>query len=635
MRLLNVTTLEVQEFYGANTPQYAILSHTWGNEEITLPEIEAISKRLREQQKQSMALHKAGYAKILSVCKQAARDGLQYVWVDTCCIDKTSGPEISEAINSMFAWYQQAMVCYVYMEDVLYQDYKQGYRTWEHDFVRSRWFTRGWTLQELLAPERLVFFSREWERLGTKSELSKLLEKTTKIDEQVLLDPRFLSRTCISQRMSWAANRKTTRPEDTAYSLMGIFSVNMPPLYGEGAENAFVRLQEAILNTSDDHTIFAWGLLKQDTSALAIHYDKLEELDYDEMIGMTGILAKSPSDFTGVGRVVPATSTLSEDAAYKMTNKGLKIKLKLVPTNFGHLTTQKFYLGVLNCQSSEEQPPSRLGMLLTETETPNVLFRTRTRMYSWVSGAAVAAATARTVYICQNSPARLPKADRAEEVVWIKARDLASPGYEIIDIQAKRARWNREFSTLRIAGIADKVFYQLAVITFFNKHTKRGFSIRVLDSGNASPCFVDLSQSKAFGEGRVDLDEKALIAEAKRMWRNPGKVTLAEPAARGNPVDRQTVVEDMANPELYGTEKQPGWHSRATDDGWEAAKDGQFSDHVTFTEVWEKEYQRTVEAKVARKGEVIVLDISSTLWQAATVEEMPEKVEKPFEGAGE
>ena len=183
---------------------------------------------------------KAGYEKIRHASMQAISDGYQYVWIDTCCIDKSSSAELSEAINSMFTWYQQASVCYAYVDDVQL-----------HDFDKSRWFTRGWTLQELLAPSNVIFFVAGWTRLGTKFSLAAQITKITGIDSEILHDQRLLRKRSVAQLMSWASRKETTRPEDTAYCLLGIFGVNMPLLYGEG-ENAFIRLQEELVKFADD-----------------------------------------------------------------------------------------------------------------------------------------------------------------------------------------------------------------------------------------------------------------------------------------------------------------------------------------------------------------------------------------------
>jgi hypothetical protein len=181
---------------------------------------------------------KAGYSKIRGCCKAAAADGFEYVWIDTCCIDKTSSSELSEAINSMYKWYQEAEVCYVYLADV-FPDISTS------SFAKSRWFTRGWTLQELIAPSSVIFFDAHWRDIGTKASLVKPIAEITGIHIDALSNGR-VSRFSVAQRMSWASRRETTREEDIAYCLLGIFSINMPLLYGEG-QKAFLRLQEEIM----------------------------------------------------------------------------------------------------------------------------------------------------------------------------------------------------------------------------------------------------------------------------------------------------------------------------------------------------------------------------------------------------
>ena len=240
MRLLefkNHGELSLTEFIGDNIPRYAILSHTWG------PDDEELSfKDLAEGAGKS----KAGYSKIRFCGEQAASDGLQYFWVDTCCIDKSSSAELSEAINSMFYWYRDAAKCYVYLFDVSTRGLGANNQfSWELAFRESRWFTRGWTLQELIAPASVEFFSVEGKRLGDKKSLEQQVHKITGIPSKALQGGP-LSYFTVSDRMSWAENRETKRKEDKAYSLMGIFGIYMPLLYGEGRENAFIRLREEI-----------------------------------------------------------------------------------------------------------------------------------------------------------------------------------------------------------------------------------------------------------------------------------------------------------------------------------------------------------------------------------------------------
>ncbi|KAK3994876.1 heterokaryon incompatibility protein-domain-containing protein, partial [Cladorrhinum sp. PSN332] len=259
MRLLNVKTHQLEDAIVTDTkfPPYSILSHTWGQEEVSFQDLTKGDELLQQL---------AGYTKILGCCAKSASEGFEHTWIDTCCIDKSSSAELSEAINSMFRWYSKAQVCYAYLSDVdgIGEDSpeKDG-----SSFRRSRWFTRGWTLQELLAPVEVVFLNRDWEEIGTKSSLASVIASFTRIDAGALKKPlcgsEAVSHHCagysIAQKMCWAAWRKTTREEDRAYSLMGLFGVNMPLLYGEGGEKAFARLQSQIMEQSSDDSIFAWS----------------------------------------------------------------------------------------------------------------------------------------------------------------------------------------------------------------------------------------------------------------------------------------------------------------------------------------------------------------------------------------
>ncbi|EHK17327.1 uncharacterized protein TRIVIDRAFT_227164 [Trichoderma virens Gv29-8] len=222
-------------------PPYAILSHTWGDkdDEVTFSNIAA-----------GKGSDKLGYCKIQFCAIQAASDGLSYFWIDTCCIDKSNSTELQREINSMFRLYKNAAKCYAYLSDVTVQKDDSQHDSssslsWESFFRKSRWFTRGWTLQELLAPAKVEFFSSEYARLGSKESLEKEIHEITQIPLDVLRG-RELSEISIDKRMSWSDGRFTTYPEDKAYSLLGIFSVYIPLIYGEGQDNAFKRLRRAI-----------------------------------------------------------------------------------------------------------------------------------------------------------------------------------------------------------------------------------------------------------------------------------------------------------------------------------------------------------------------------------------------------
>jgi hypothetical protein len=217
------------------TIPYAILSHTWGedDEEVNFGDLKDGSGKAKD-----------GYRKLFFCGEQAARDGLQYFWVDTCCIDKSNSTELSEAINSMFRWYRNATRCYVYLTDVLTND-RTGLspEPWEAPFRNSRWFTRGWTLQELIAPLSVEFFCPNGKRLGDKKSLEQQLYKITGIPVSALRSSSPLSSFSFDERVLWAQNRDTKRKEDLAYSLIGIFDISMPVIYGEGKENALRRLK--------------------------------------------------------------------------------------------------------------------------------------------------------------------------------------------------------------------------------------------------------------------------------------------------------------------------------------------------------------------------------------------------------
>jgi ankyrin repeat protein len=251
MRLLQLQDggFSLVQFVGSNIPPYAILSHTWGpsNEEVTYQDL--LSDTGEE---------KSGYRKLTFCGEQAAKDGLQYFWIDTCCIDKSSSAELSEAITSMFRWYHNSAKCYVYLSDVLANKRKADCDTfsctWELVFRTSKWFSRGWTLQELLAPPVVIFFSGEGKQLGDKASLEQQIHEITHIPISAL-GGAPLCEFDIEERMSWRGKRQTTREEDEAYSLLGIFNISMLPNYGEGKKSAFKRLRKEIRETLGDQNL--------------------------------------------------------------------------------------------------------------------------------------------------------------------------------------------------------------------------------------------------------------------------------------------------------------------------------------------------------------------------------------------
>lgn len=270
-------------------------------------------------------MKKPGFTKIQYCCEQAIQDQLDWAWVDTACINKESSAELSEAINSMFSWYAQAAICYAYLSDIAGQ----------RDITPSRWFTRGWTLQELIAPKTVIFYNQTREKLGIKDHLCETLSAITGIDATILKKEQPLIDFSIAQRMSWASKRTITRKEDIAYCLLGIFDANMPLLYGEG-EKAFTRLQKVIMSQSEDHSLFAWK------AAPPTDFQRLVS-NSDQSVFDTqsrGLLASSPAEFAH-GQDLTPLYIVDLASPYSMTNRGLKIKLPqlLSNTSSGIITT--------------------------------------------------------------------------------------------------------------------------------------------------------------------------------------------------------------------------------------------------------------------------------------------------------
>jgi hypothetical protein len=224
------------EFVGDDIPKYAILSHTWGkdDEEVTFEDIE-----------KKTGSGKLGYRKLQFCADQAKRDDIRYFWIDTCSINKSNNTQLSEAIISMFRWYRRATKCYVYLADVSASGQSPTPPFQAPSLQKSRWFSRGWTLQELIAPSVVEFFSVEGQLLGSKHSLEQQIHGITGIAVKAL-QGRSLSDFSVAERLSWAESRETKLEEDKAYSLLGMFNVIMPPLYGEGMESAFRRLHEEI-----------------------------------------------------------------------------------------------------------------------------------------------------------------------------------------------------------------------------------------------------------------------------------------------------------------------------------------------------------------------------------------------------
>ncbi|UNI24633.1 hypothetical protein JDV02_010366 [Purpureocillium takamizusanense] len=437
MRLLNTATLTLESF-PSRPPPYAILSHTWlsGDDgpEPTLQDLLA-----------GTHTRKPGWAKVESLCRAAAARGLAHAWADTVCIDKTSSAELSEAINAMWTWYRRAECCFVYLADVLdadlppppspppcdgdspessssrqgaedgegplvtadnangsqtaQQQLQQGNTEENNDddnesvppgpsFERSRWFTRGWTLQELLAPRRrVIFLSQSWRRIGTRTSLASRISARTRIPVPVLLTGSWRqhrhssyseSSSNAAARMSWAAGRATTRPEDAAYCLLGLFGIHMPLLYGEGGPRAFVRLQEEILRQgaggggqeeAEDCSLLVWdaSALQDGDDFASSDEDDDDDDDNDDYVNDGGILhghASVPAARRRkriiVGALAPSADCFANSGAIAChpaapdapgsvitsTNRGLSIQMCIMMREGGPPDER---LGVLPC----------------------------------------------------------------------------------------------------------------------------------------------------------------------------------------------------------------------------------------------------------------------------------------------
>jgi hypothetical protein len=361
MRLLDTWRHKLEFFMGDNVPTYAILSHTWEKDEVLFEHMRDAPPSLMEME---------GWKKVQYACAQARADGYEYVWIDTCCIDKSSSAELSEAINSMFRWYLRAAICYAYLADV-------NDTVPEAHFEKSRWFTRGWTLQELIAPSNVVFYDRAWNPITSRQGLSTAqlgaIMRVTNLPESVLQRDDEEARGChipndtfpehdfeaqvcrrcsqregllavldtisSAERMSWAARRETTRPEDRAYSLLGLFGITMPLLYGEGSR-AFTRLQEEILKLSDDQSIFAFSRPAGD----------LRE----------GVLADSPDMFAD-NQITRLTEVYRKDAheideslIYEVTARSVTMDMLVCPCRIsqqiaGGSLESYYQIGILAC----------------------------------------------------------------------------------------------------------------------------------------------------------------------------------------------------------------------------------------------------------------------------------------------
>ncbi|KAL8380751.1 hypothetical protein RB595_005165 [Gaeumannomyces hyphopodioides] len=423
MRLVNTRSLTLCSFDDDRTiPKFGVLSHTWEKDELRLQDVDFVGGvppgPLRE---------KSGFRKMQQCCRQALSDGLEWVWIDTCCIDKTSSAELSEAINSMFNWYRRAEVCYAFLGDVPacasgLGRFSQGVAattaaTPFELYRKCRWFTRGWTLQELIAPREVEFYDAGWNPIGSKTTHLSSIERVTRIGRRFLQDVEELNRASVAERMSWAAGRRTTRVEDRAYSLLGIFGINMPLLYGEGARS-FARLQEEILRVSDDQSLFAWGL--------GLPLDD----EHGPGSGEGGLFATSPDAFVQ-GHSINFWGQLAErqPSHHLLTNKGLRIELPLLLEHDEDETA----FAVIDCISSNKF----LVVPISRAYHDDVFQRTRGCSPRTVSRRVRKLAVNRTIYIQRSLPGS--SLTMYFSTVVVSTAALRASGYRLADVYPPHA----------------------------------------------------------------------------------------------------------------------------------------------------------------------------------------------------
>ena len=320
MRLINTHTKTFVEFPEREAPEYAVVSHKWGSDEVSYSDfLEDTYRRGR------------GWLKILKACKIAAARNVHWLWLDACCIDKRNTAEVAKSINSMYKWYQNAKECYAFLPDV---NVGRSHADFAHQFRHSVWFERGWTLQELLVPPEVQFYNSTFQYLGRKRNgLDDHISAATGIGLEYLQDSSRIRNASVAERMRWASRRQTTEIEDEAYCLLGLFDISMSPCYGEG-EKAFIRLQRKILQKTEDESIFAWWT------------------DRD----WTGLLAPSPAAFAGD---LPIEAYEYKDRAPILkSGKGLRLTVRAPGTYIDAIAN---YLLPLNCNVvSHSQPGGKI-----------------------------------------------------------------------------------------------------------------------------------------------------------------------------------------------------------------------------------------------------------------------------------
>lgn len=477
MRLINVHTLKLKYFEGETEPPYAILSHTWVSteDEVSFADFQDLT----------ISRKKAGFKKIAFMCNEAKSTGIDYAWVDTCCIDKSSSAELSEAINSMFRWYGKAKICYAYLSDVNLAPDNDP----EGLLKNSRWFTRGWTLQELLAPSLVVFFDSNWRSIGDKKSYCNTISYITGIDNAVLLDSSKIFRELYVTRMFWAAKRKTIRPEDIAYCLMGILDVHMPLLYGEG-NRAFRRLQHELFKLNSSHSLLTWGLHSEHPIDPGPNMSKI----FPSPRTLRPILADSPSLFFRRPDFEPLN--VDNDARpWVVTNRGIQIRAKVItdeswfragPSNHtGVRIRYDFAIALLPFRPSKELDVYvYLGMLLSGNSELGIYNRISSHEgCETVKVPARLAVLAEPKEICLSEEPvyceqRFPSAYAATTKLVL----IQSVGFHVQDVLVHRCEWNKGKQSLMLHSGIREEFQEALLKIVDEKEPESSFYLLVSNS---------------------------------------------------------------------------------------------------------------------------------------------------------
>jgi acyl carrier protein len=394
---------------------------------------------MRKRKYRADVERKTGFSKIVGCCMWAKRDGLEYAWIDSCCIDKRSSAELSEALNSMSQWYKNASRCYVYLaKPEIHTDPMVR-------FTSNRWFSRGWTLQELLAPHALVFLARDWTVIGCldkvfrkaaggfdrqvhspvvclpQDEVAEEISAATEIPVDFLVGRKVIGQACVAQRMYWASRRRTTRAEDRAYSLMGLFDINMPIIYGEGLEKAFGRLQREVIHRSPDQSIFAW---------------------YDRSATSHRLLATSPEQFRESGTVTQMSrsqsltlETSTDWSAFAMSNLGLQITLPLSTSRVnGRVRYEDSAKAALYCvaeDSNGDLQRVHIDLIFLNNDLGGTPIFLCHRSRKWTFG--MATSHPMNIFLCGNDYISALAEQKIERPMWkLKPKDIASRLVEIL-----------------------------------------------------------------------------------------------------------------------------------------------------------------------------------------------------------